>query len=163
MNTLTQQDILDHWLENLRSFFDKIKIAARPAGWNLIADQNIEITEELYVLGVNVSYTAPVLILERAEPVTIQTQQITFEPRHRNTLGSAGRIDVYSYPAMHEAMLLRIPTSDNANKLTFEAAEQRVEETPWTAYSTERMPLSADLTTPEGMRSFLDDLVASRQ
>ena len=98
--------------------------------------------------------------LERGAPGSTVSQQITFEPRHRNTIGSAGRIDVYSYPEMHEAMLLRAPNIDGADGLTQEGAERLVGETPWTAYSQERMPLRVDLSSDEGVSRFFEDLVA---
>jgi hypothetical protein len=161
MSTMTAQDIVETWRRQLKDFFDNVLEVARESGWNGWYNST-EITEDPFGIGARVTYEAPVLQLERPEPETMFSQQITFEPRHRNTIGSAGRIDVYSYPEMHEAMLLRVPDTTGANAMTQEAAEQLVEKTPWTAFSTERMPLNADLTNDEGVSRFLADLVARR-
>jgi len=161
MSTFTAQDIVDTWRTQLREFFDHIKDIAEGDGWNGIYEST-DIAEDPFGIGARIAYTVPVLILERPVGKEQASQQITFEPRHRNALGSAGRIDVYSYPAMHEAMLLRIPNTDSANDLTQETAEKLIAETPWTAFSQERMPLRADLSSDEGVRTFLEDLVAVR-
>jgi hypothetical protein len=161
MSTFTAQDIVDTWRTQLREFFDHIKDIAEGDGWNGFYEST-DITEDPFGIGARIAYTAPVLILERLVGKEQVSQRITFEPRHRNALGSAGRIDVYSYPDMREAMLLRVPITNGAQGLTQEDAEKLVAETPWTAFSQERMPLRADLSNDEGVRTFLNDLVATR-
>ncbi len=161
MSIFTAQDMVDTWRLQLQEFFDHIKDMAQATGWNGFYNR-IDITEDPFGIGARISYQAPVLILERPFGEKNVSQQITFEPRHRNTLGSAGRIDVYSYPEMREAMLLRVPNIDGAKDLTQETAEKLIAETPWTAFSQERMPLRADLSSDEGVRAFLEDLVAAR-
>jgi len=159
MSTLTAQGIVDTWRTQLQIYFDHIKDIASSGGWNGFYSST-DITEDPFCIGADITYSAPVLILERPFGENNLSQQITFEPRHRNTIGSAGRIDVYSYPYMREALLLRVLKPLNAANLTMEQADQLVAITPWCAYSQERMPLKADLTTDDGVLSFLEDLVA---
>jgi hypothetical protein len=161
MSTLTAQNIVDSWRTQLKDYFDHVKDIASGSGWSGTYSST-DITEDPFGIGARLTYAAPVLILERSKHDIDESQRITFEPRHRNTIGSAGRIDVYSYPAMNEAMLLRIPDTKGTNVLTQEAAEQLVADTPWTAFSQERMPLYADLSSDQGMRRFLEDLVTMR-
>ena len=160
MSTFTAQDIVDTWRTQLRKFFDHIKDIAESDGWNG-SYSSTDITEDPFGIGARIACEAPVLLLERPFGKEKISQQITFEPRHRNSLGSAGRIDVYSYPEMREAMLLRVPNANGTQGLTQEATEKLVAETPWAAFSQERMPLHANLSSDEGIRTFLEDLVAT--
>ncbi len=155
------QDIVDTWRTQLREFFDHVKDIAEGDGWHGFYEST-DITEDLFGIGARIAYKAPVLILGRPFGKENISQQTTFEPRHQNALGSAGRIDVYSYPEMREAMLLRVPNTNGAQGLTQEATEKLVAETPWTAFSQERMRLNADLSNDEGVRASLTELVAMR-
>lgn len=159
MSTTTAQNYVDNWCSQLRAFFDDIATIARPRGWNA-AYTSTAITEDPFGIGARTNYDAPVLNLKRSGPGNGEGQQITFEPRHRITLGSAGRIDVYSYPQLREAMLLRVPDTNGADNLTWDDAEKLVAIAPWKAFSQERLPLSVNLSDKDSVRTFLEDLVA---
>ncbi len=128
--------------------------------WHTLNLAKVLIQEEAFGLGVPIQYEAPMLILKRPDDQSGDEQKVTFEPRHRFTFGAAGRIDVYSYPAFREAMLLRTPTIANPEKMTWEEVEALVATAPWKALSTERLPLKVDLTDERSIVAFLNDLVA---
>lgn len=154
---VTAKDLVDHWLDQLDAFFQYVEATAIPNGWN-ISRGTTEISEDPFGLGASIPYTAPVLTLRRLQNGS--EQRITFEPRHRMTFGAAGRIDVYSYPTLREAMLLRTPNTVGAASLTLEEAENLVANAPWRAFSLERLPLSVEMADPNSLSQFLEDLVA---
>lgn len=157
--SVTAQQAVNNWTYQLDRLFRSIEERARPAGWT--SDRGTTAAQEdPFGLGASLAYEAPVLKLRRPDPQSGSEQRITFEPRHRFTIGAAGRIDVYSYPRFREAMLLRTPDIRGADNLTWEEAEERVADAPWRAFSPERLPLSVDLEDDSSLRQFLDDLVA---
>jgi len=158
MSKLTVKDSIEHWKTQVLHFFDHIAAAARQDGWSeTLSDTDVQ--EDPYALGASISYRAPVLVLRRSGPQGTE-QRVTFEPRHRFTLGAAGRIDVYSSPAIRDAMLLRTANTENAENLTFDEVEERVAEAPWRAFSVERMPLAVDFNSDSSIVQFLQDLAA---
>jgi hypothetical protein len=153
----TARDAFDSWTAQLGALFRRIEDAAPPAGWTASRDR-VEIQEDPFGLGASVPYEAPVLVLRRKRNGA--EQRVTFEPRRRFAVGAAGRIDVYSHPALREAMLLRIPNPADAAGLTWEEADALAADTPWKAFSEERLPLSVDLADNRSLLGFLDDMVA---
>src|SRR5438552_11559334 len=107
MGMVTAKGSVDNWLDQLTGFFNEIESAAKSGGWAASRSAK-ELEEDPFHLGARLSYEAPVLTLKRPDPQSGGEQKITFEPRFRYTIGAAGRIDVYSYPAFREAMLLRV-------------------------------------------------------
>ncbi len=158
LNKLTAKDALDRWVANLRDLFDRIAAVAEQAGWSR-ADRIADAKEDPFSLGASIAYGVPVMVLTRPGCDGADEQSVTFEPRHRFTIGAAGRIDVYSSPALGEAMLLRIPNTNGVEDLTWEEAEERVEKAPWCAYSQERHPLDYNLDDDDSLLALLEELV----
>lgn len=154
----TAKDAVDHWVTQLHQLFDAVARNSKSAGW-VATTSSTDIREDPFGLGAPLEYDAPVLILKRLDRRTGEEQRITFEPRQRYMLGAAGRIDVYSYPGLREAMLLRIPDATGAADLTWEETENRVARAPWKAFSPERLPLAADISRRASLAAFLNDLV----
>ncbi len=73
---------------------------------------------------------------------------------------ATGRIDVYSYRALRDAMLLRRSDIADPGALTWEELETEIGHGDWKAYSTERLPLGVDLGSGASLRKFLADLVS---
>lgn len=83
------------WLEDLIQLFGDIREWAETEGWE-VRTKPYELTEEN--LG---TYSAPFLIIRTpGEPVFV-------EPVARFVLGAQGRVDLYGYPSLTRAMLLR--------------------------------------------------------
>jgi hypothetical protein len=154
----TARATLERWVAELGKLFDRIEQAAAATGWSA-ARSSVGVQEDPFGLGTPLRYEAPVLVLRRADPQTGDEQRITFEPRFRFAMGAAGRIDVYSFPRLREAMLLRVVSATSVDDLTWEQAQERVAEAPWRAYSPERLLLDADLQVPERLVAFLEELV----
>jgi hypothetical protein len=154
----TARDAVDQWVHQLNEFFHAIMAGARAAGWDATTTA-VRIREDPFGLGAPLDYEAPVLVLKRSDPATCEEQRITFEPRQRFTREAAGRIDVYSFPRLREAMLLRLPDTSGADDLTREEVEARVAVAPWKAFSPERLPLDADLEDRDRLVAFLRNLV----
>jgi hypothetical protein len=154
----TARYAVERWVSQLEELFHTFSLAAAAGRWSATQSE-IERREDPFWLGASLTYKAPLLILKRADPVTGEEQRVTFEPRHRFALGTPGRIDVYSFPRLREAMLFRVVDAANAADLTWEQAEALVAQTPWKAYSSDRLPLEADLSTPAGLLAFLESLV----
>jgi hypothetical protein len=158
----TARDAVDNWVGQLNELFRRVQDVAATGGW-YPTEESIDIRENPFGFGAPFTYQAPVLVLKRPDPQTKDEQRITFEPRHRFTLGAAGRIDVYSYPSFREAMLLRVPDTAGAENLTWDEAEERVARAPWKAFTPERLPLDADVEDAGSLLAFLDNLVKSEQ
>jgi hypothetical protein len=155
----TAKDVVARWVTQLNQLFSRVEKAAKAGDWDAVTTGRITIEEDPFGLGMRLAYDAPVLVLKRPDPKTHEEQRITFEPRHRWTMGSAGRIDVYSYPRLRDVMLLRLPDLTDADALTWEQAEERVAATPWKVYSQDRLPLDADLADDSRLLAFLESLV----
>jgi hypothetical protein len=155
----TARSSVDNWTGQLNDLFDRIANSASLSGWSSTRDRT-EIREDPFSLGAPIMYEAPVLTLRRPDPQSGAEDRITFEPRHRYAIGAAGRIDVYSYPRLRDAMLLRILDTGNAENLTWEEAGDQVADAPWRAFSLERLPLSVDLANDHSLAAFLEDMVA---
>lgn len=153
----TRQDVIDRWRAQLRELLSEVERAAAMGGWTGTWGTT-EIREDPFGLGAALEYLAPVLVLRRPHPQTGEEQRITFEPRHRYTMGAAGRIDVYSFPGLREALLLRVPDVAGAESLTWDEAEERVSKAPWKIFSPDRLPLNFDLSSPASLCAFLDAL-----
>jgi hypothetical protein len=132
---------------------------AKPGGW-FASFPTKEVTEEPLGIGAPLTVTISMLILDRPCLNGGYAQKITFEPIHRYVVGAAGRIDVYSYPAMREAILLRRVAVNGIGNLTIDEAENLVAKAPWRAYSSENLPLKVDLTDQSSVIEFLNDLVS---
>jgi hypothetical protein len=158
MNSLTVRGSIQNWTSQLKEFLERISEIAAADGWS-VSFTDAERNEQPAGLGATITYTAPVLVLTRASDEGHEIR-ITFEPRHRFTIGAAGRIDVYSYPSFREAMLLRVPDMRGAENLTWDEAEERVTAAPWKAFSSERMPLDVDLQSSSSIQIFLRAFVA---
>jgi hypothetical protein len=154
----TARETIERWVAQLDELFRSLSEKATAHGWSAVTEST-DIKEDPFGLGAPFQYVAPVLVLKRPAPGSDHEQRITFEPRHRYTMGAAGRIDVYAYPSLREALLLRIPDTSGAADLTREEAEERVSRAPWKAFSPERLPLDADLADTGRFLRFLDDLV----
>ena len=158
MSTLTVQTFVDNWCTQLKALFNDLAGVAAESNWTT-SFTTIAVSEDPFGIGGQFEYEAPVLVLKRVQTDGYE-QNITFEPRHRYTLGAAGRIAVYSYPKLREAMLLRIPETKDTRNLTLDETEDLVGTAPWKAFSTERIPLKVDVAEGDSFRSFLEDLVA---
>src|SRR5438128_9444769 len=101
----TAKDAVDHWVSQLHQLFRAVEATANSAGWGATMSST-DIREDPFGLGAPLEYEAPVLVLKRPDPRTGDEQRITFEPRQRYAPGAAGRIDIYSYPRLREALLL---------------------------------------------------------
>ncbi len=154
---VTAGDAIDNWKSQIESLFDNIERSANSAGW--IASRDVvQISEDPFSLGAPISYAAPLLVLKRMRNGL--EQRVTFEPRRRFAADAAGQVDVYSYPALRDAMLLRTPEASDAAKLTLEEAEDLVARAPWKALSDSRLPLDADMADPGSLVRFIEDMVA---
>jgi len=158
VNKLTVSDSLTNWKDQVQSFLASVAGEALQDGWHATYSQT-DVREEPVGIGATLSYTVPVLELSRIGPAGTE-QRITLEPRHRFTIGATGRIDVYSHPALRDAMLLRRSLMENPEGLTWEEIETEIGHGQWKAYSTERLPLNVDLTDGASIRQFLADLVS---
>lgn len=158
MNRLTVKDSIIKWTTQLKQFLDRVAVVAKADGWSESFSETPR-SEQPPGLGANIDYNAPILVLTRAS-ANGEELRVTFEPRYRFTIGAAGRIDIYSYPAFREAMLLRTPNTNGAETLTWDEAEERVTEAPWKAFSTERLPLQVDFASDLSIQGFLKDLVS---
>jgi hypothetical protein len=156
MANLTVQDSISNWTGQLNALLNWVSSTAESGGWHASFSERA-VQEEPTGTGTSLTYAVPVLELSRVDPQG-NPQRVTFEPRHRFTILATGRIDVYSYPALREAMLLRILNVDNPETLTWEAIEGLVAHAPWAAFSMDRLPLSVDLGSEESVRKFLSDL-----
>lgn len=156
---ITAQDSIKRWTDQLKAFFDGISATATESGWTATYSAK-DIKEDPFSLGASVSYVAPVLVLKRLRGNPEAEQRVTFEPVHRFTIGAAGRVDVYAHPTLREAMLLRSPDLKDSENLTWEEAEARVAHAPWALYSADRIPLRIDISAPNDLKSFLEDLTA---
>jgi hypothetical protein len=158
MNKLTVKDSISNWTAQVQEFLEQIAKAAREDGWHS-AFSATEVREEPTGLGATLGYTVPVLELTRLN-VANGEERITFEPRHRFTVGATGRIDVYSHPALRDAMLLRVLKVEHPEDRTWEELEKLVGKAPWRAFSTERLPLDVDFSSEPSIQHFFSDLVA---
>ncbi len=155
---MTVQLSIDRWIEQLEGLFKQIETNAKATNWHASYGSK-EIKEDPNGIGA-ISYNAPVLELKRIGEVTKKEERVIFEPYHRFTALAAGRIDVISYPALRELMLLRTPKIENANELTYEQIEDEVAKAPWVFYTTERIPLRVGPLDAEEFNRLLDDLTS---
>lgn len=156
---VTAKDTISNWKNQLNDLFREISLNSRSGQWSAHLSEK-SIREEPFGLGSPISYHAPILTLTRPGETENLSQRITFEPKHRYTIGSAGRIDIYSYPALRELMLLRIVAHDPVEEVTVEEAEELVRDAPWRLYTDTRIPLADDINDPEDLVVLLDALVS---
>ncbi len=154
---ITAQDSIKRWTDQISEYFKAIAGVAKVSGWTATYSSK-DIKEDPFSLGASVSYVAPVLVLKRLHGNPEAEQRVTFEPVHRFTIGSAGRIDVYAHPSLREAMLLRSPNLKDSETLTWDEAEERVAHAPWVLYSADRIPLRIDISVADNLNLFLEDL-----
>jgi hypothetical protein len=159
MPTITAITTIDLYRDQVARFLADIQRTAEADGWSG-RQSTMEVTESPVGLGAPIVYSAPVLALSRTARKADAVERVVFEPHHRFTIGSAGRIDVTSFPAMREAMLLRRLHHPDLTSMTADELEELIAEEPWKAYSQELLPLSVDLADPDSLLAFLDDLVA---
>lgn len=159
MSHVTVRSVIDQWCDDLSSLFKRVTNVASRDKW-IASKGEIELSEEPFGLGASVSYKAPLLLLEKTDGQTKQPLRLTFEPRYRFTLLSAGRVDIYSHPSLKEVLLLRIADTNGAEELTMDEAQERASRAPWKLFSAERLPIAYDFQDDEELIEFLNSIAA---